>query len=398
MPYEVETCSSTEELISQLTSSTGIRGMINRAKNRAVLEGIDILKNYFGVELEIHDSRIAEEIFELFERVTGKAVLNRNKRAGFPFVYVNTVVRLDSCTYCYIDWRCSRHSTSNPFGYFYLCGKHCYKYYNYIDQKIIHRSNSESRTTDIYTISASERNKDDWQGVRKVAQSRSFDTLYFDEDIEQVIKTHIDTWRKNEDIYKARGITFKTGILLYGSPGTGKSSIAAAIADYLDCNIILIDSATFKDLNVNEVSASIKADRDMYVVLLDDIDVILTSRTDDKATTEDKAAISKLLGFLDSSSSPDNVVFVATTNHFELFDEAIRRAGRFDKIIKVDNISEATASKMCRGFGLDTNDTADILNSYARHNDSKINPAELQVKILDRIRANINKGTEVEAI
>lgn len=211
--------------------------------------------------------------------------------------------------------------------------------------------------------------------------------MYLDGDIEHKIKSHIDNWLSNKETYKSRGITFKTGILLYGSPGTGKSSIAAAVADYLNCDVIMIDSATFKDLNINEVTGSINADERMYVVLLDDIDVILTSRDDENATTDDKATIAKLLGFLDSSNSPDNVVFIATTNHIDLFDEAITRAGRFDKVINVDNISRETAFKMCKGFGLSDKDSQELLSNDKY---KKINPANLQARIIDKIRSSIN--------
>ena len=151
----------------------------------------------------------------------------------------------------------------------------------------------------------------------------------------------------------------------------------------------MIDSASFRNLNVNEVTASINADDRMYVVLLDDIDVKLTSRDDEKSTTDDKEAIAKLLGFLDSSNSPDNVIFIATTNHIELFDEAIKRAGRFDKIIEVENISKNTAHRMCEGFGLSSKDAKEVLHEY---NKDIINPADLQVKILEKIKSNINSG------
>ena len=386
--YDTEDSNIMDNKIEELiTSSMSIRGLANKARNKALINVYKQAKGTFGFEANIGNSNKFIKVYKYFHNVCGLDLGKRCEEGKFLYASTfNKLFKVESHTYCFLSW----DRKAECSGYMYIFGKKSYKHFNYISTNILEEgSEHNGQSTTFYTIYAS-KNKEDWSGVRKLNKARPFNTLYFDNEIEGKIKAHLDKWLKNKDTYKTRGIIFKTGILLYGSPGTGKSSIAAAVADYLHCNVISIDSASFKDLNINEVTASINADDNMYVVLLDDIDVILTSRDDENTTTDDKATIAKLLGFLDSSNSPDNVVFIATTNHIELFDSAISRAGRFDKVIEVEDISKSTAHRMCEGFGLSNEDAKAVLAEYGTY--SKINPANLQVAILEKIKDNINNG------
>jgi SpoVK/Ycf46/Vps4 family AAA+-type ATPase len=202
----------------------------------------------------------------------------------------------------------------------------------------------------------------------------------------------------NKDIFVERGLMFKTGILLYGSPGTGKSSLATAIASYLGCDMIIIDTSTFDKLKINEVTNSIDADDDMYVVLLDEVDTLFKSRDDKDITDDQKKVVDKLLAFLDSAQSPNNVVFVATTNYIDNLDKAVRRKGRFDKEFEILDISVETAKRMCQGFNLDKETTDEIITSRMAKGD-RINPADLQVEIISRMRAkDINYDADMEIL
>src|SRR5690606_10076274 len=121
----------------------------------------------------------------------------------------------------------------------------------------------------------------------------------------------------------------KTGILLYGEPGTGKTSIAKAIASQLNAVLLSLDMNLISDTNIE----TIMRDGMLYkklVVLLEDIDCIMGHREDGTMTEKEKAALNKTLQLLDGVNSYSNTVFVATTNHIEQLDEALTRDGRFD--------------------------------------------------------------------
>lgn len=371
-----------------LTDYLGPKDIINKAKNYAISKGFQYIRDYFGFEYTTMEYNIFKDIADYFTSVSGVEIISndiKHKSSLFPNVSICKLIKLDTRTYVYLNW-CAYDDSKDTYysGYIYVFGKKSYHHYKYAYDNFI--SFKSQKSTAIYTVYA---DKESWSGIKQNIDSRSFNTLYFDNNIEEKIKTHLDTWIANKDTYKSRGIIFKTGILLHGAPGTGKSSIAA-VADYMDCDMIVIDPATFKDLNITEVTASINGENRTYVILLDDIDVILKSRDDDGVTTDDKATISKLLSFLDSSNSPNNAIFIATTNHIELFDKAITRSGRFDKIIEIGNIHKDTAYRMCKGFGLSESDTIKVLSEEFK-NSEEINPADLQAKILSIIKTNINK-------
>ena len=206
------------------------------------------------------------------------------------------------------------------------------------------------------------------------------ETLFFDSGIKERIIAHLDNWLANEQIYLNRGLIYKTGILLYGTPGTGKSSLASAIANYLQCGLVTIDCTTFDSLNVAEVAESINADEDRYVILLDEIDSVFGSRENENNSAKN-ARITKLLSFLDSPNSPSNVVFVATTNYIDKLDKAALRKGRFDLMEELTDIHAKTAYEMCKGFNLNEEQTNRVIHSVT----FPVNPSYLQSVILDEM-------------
>lgn len=71
-----------------------------------------------------------------------------------------------------------------------------------------------------------------------------------------------------------------------------------------------------------------------------------------------KLNIHTLLNFLDGTNSPENVIFVATTNYIEDIDSAIIRPGRFDHRFKMGKVDKEMAKKICNNWEVDY----DILN------------------------------------
>ncbi|WVQ69972.1 uncharacterized protein L199_008196 [Kwoniella botswanensis] len=169
--------------------------------------------------------------------------------------------------------------------------------------------------------------------------------------------------------YASRGIPHRRGYLLYGSPGSGKTTLVTAIASKLDLNIYVINPAQrgMDDANL----AKLFRDRpSKSVILIEDIDCIFpkgrnyhvhSSEADDEdgqsegaieeeayeAALEPQTAIaaggggkhdlapstvtmSGLLNAIDGVSSQEGCVLVATTNHPNRLDPALSRAGRFD--------------------------------------------------------------------
>lgn len=279
-------------------------------------------------------------------------------------------------------------SVSNTDVLINIYGRDCFKIATMLEEM------TKAKYTVCYKISTKEsyRGADGFQTeiYYQELNGRGKNTIFLDEEVKRSLFDHINRFIENEQIYKDRNLLYKTGILLYGEPGTGKSSIANMICSEYNKDMVLINMSDFKNMDVDFITSTINADDKMYVVVLEDIDCVIGDR-EQSSDAEMQKNINKLLQFLDSSSSPTNVIFVATTNHLEKLDSAITRSGRFDKILYITNISKDPAVKMCESFGLSKERAEEIFES--NNNDGKINPALLQNLILEELG---NKPVELE--
>ena len=254
--------------------------------------------------------------------------------------------------------------------------------------KIIDKFKSFETSSQIgsYVVSANKKDEDGSESDPRIMYSplnrRSIDSVFLNDDTKDRILKHINRFFDNSVIYKNRNLNFKTGILLYGEPGTGKSSLANAIASHFNMDLIIINMTEFQYININMVTKAINSDNKPYVVLLEDIDCVIGDRNSDD-DSQTKKNVNKLLQFLDSASSPSNVIFIATTNHIEKLDEAIKRDGRFDIKVQITDFVRPTAEAMCRSFELKPAIIKEILDDNMVN--GKINPAKLQNLILKNL-------------
>ena len=374
-----------DEIIEKkMSANVSIKDLVkSTVKEKSLHFVVDRIKMQFGMEMRFTLQSQIKAITAWIEEIDAKNFKYRisnpydYKKNNNPILTGEFILHLDKATYLFVSASKNKEDSSMCREiYMYVFGRKMYKWFKIIAEK----SQYVSESNMMYTISA--KSSDDggfWTCVGSTFNPRPMDTLFFDKDIKDKITKHLDDWLANEDVYKSRGLTFKTGILLYGVAGTGKSSLASAIATYLNCGLVSIDTATFEDLNITDVVESINADNNRYVILIDEIDTIFTSRDDETITDKQKVKTSKLLSLLDSQQSPNNVIFVATTNYIDKLDKAVIRKGRFDMAVELGNISRDTAMEMCKSFNLTD---AQSLKAIEMFNDREINPAELQTVIL----------------
>ncbi|HEY4971232.1 MAG TPA: AAA family ATPase [Steroidobacteraceae bacterium] len=143
--------------------------------------------------------------------------------------------------------------------------------------------------------------------------------------------------------YAKLGAVAPRGVLLVGPPGTGKTLLAKALAGESKANFISVDgsyfTATFYGAGVNKVKALFKLARRNApcVLFIDEVDGIgKRSRSGmGGAESELNRIINRVLVEMDGFEALDHVVVVAATNHEDNIDEAMRRPGRFDMLVRL---------------------------------------------------------------
>lgn len=158
--------------------------------------------------------------------------------------------------------------------------------------------------------------------------------------------------RNSQDFVNA-GATPPKGILLEGPPGTGKTSIARALAGELDVPFICASASSFIEVYVGTGPKSVrelfekaqtalaKKDSSHVIIFIDEIDAI-GSRTEFNAHSETKNTINELLVQMDGFSSDSRIIVIAATNNADNIDEALKRRGRFDYIVRISLPDEAS--------------------------------------------------------
>ncbi len=140
------------------------------------------------------------------------------------------------------------------------------------------------------------------------------------------------------DLYSRIGYQVPKGVLLHGPSGTGKTLLAKAVATESEANFISVRGPELLSKWVGESERGI---REVFrrarqaapcVVFFDEIDSIAHARGPEGDTAR---IVSQILTELDGINELHGVVVLAATNRPELVDQALLRAGRFDKIILV---------------------------------------------------------------
>jgi len=161
-------------------------------------------------------------------------------------------------------------------------------------------------------------------------------------DIDEFVSKDAYNW------YKAHGVPYKRSFLLFGPPGSGKSSIIQAIAGKYKRNICFVQP--MKEKFTDEVfSTCIQVAPKRALIVLEDIDTYF--RKDRKTNhTTCPLTFSGLLNGLDGVGNTDGQIFIITTNFIDRLDEALLRSGRVDLKIEFSMMTLELAFDMFLKF------------------------------------------------
>lgn len=145
---------------------------------------------------------------------------------------------------------------------------------------------------------------------------------------------------RQPEIFARLGIEPHNGILMYGSPGCGKTLIAKALASESEAAFFIINGPEIVNKYYGETEARLRdifkeaKDTSPSIVFIDEIDAIAPKREEAFGDVE-KRVVAQLLALMDGMSERGNVIVLGATNRPESIDPALRRPGRFDREIEV---------------------------------------------------------------
>ena len=175
-----------------------------------------------------------------------------------------------------------------------------------------------------------------------------------DEAVEELHE--IKDFLENPKKYQALGARIPKGVLLFGSPGTGKTLLARAVAGEAGVPFFSISGSDFVEMFVGVGASRV---RDLFeqakqnspcIIFMDEIDAVGRHRGAGMGGGHDEReqTLNQLLVEMDGFETKDNIILIAATNRPDILDPALLRPGRFDRQIAVDRPDRAGREQILR--------------------------------------------------
>lgn len=230
----------------------------------------------------------------------------------------------------------------------------------------------------------------DWNSRKR--EKRPLASVYTNNNISIMLKNDIQSFIDSKKMYMDNNILYKRNYLLYGKPGTGKSSLIFALASEFNYKIKIIDLKSVR--RIPDILQQISNQEKIFYVF-EDIDALSTTlmeredKPESNRISEKKESprelvadshsegldLSDILNVMDGLYTPEGAICFFTTNHIEKLDKAFLRDGRMDCKVEMNDLDNKTANQMIK----------DKLGYEGLFTKESINPATLQEMIIQVI-------------
>lgn len=170
----------------------------------------------------------------------------------------------------------------------------------------------------------------------------TFDDVAGNEEAKRSLKELVN-FIKHPDVYTDFGARMPRGVLLYGSPGTGKTLLAKALAGEAEAQFFAVTGSDFVQVYAGLGASRIRnlfkqaKEAGKAVIFIDEIDAIGKKRASTvNGSEEGDRTLNALLAEMSGFDDNEGIIVIAATNRIDILDEALLRPGRFDRQIEVE--------------------------------------------------------------
>lgn len=249
----------------------------------------------------------------------------------------------------------------------------------------------------------------------------TFETLALEPELKKQLVEDLTAFADGKEFYRKIGRAWKRGYLLYGPPGAGKSSLIAAMANFLQYDVYDLELSKVKDNS--ELRALLIQTTNRSIIVIEDIDCSI-DLTGDRLTKinrraapymakksrrggdnggddEGSVTLSGLLNFTDGlwSCCGEERVIVFTTNHRDAVDPALLRCGRMDVHVSLGTCGVHAFRALVRNYlGLESHVLFDVVESCMRSGGA-LTPAQIgEILLRNRRDADVAVKAVVSAM
>ena len=191
----------------------------------------------------------------------------------------------------------------------------------------------------------------DWTPLGDPRKKRPLGSVVLDKGVKETVEADVKDFLSRQQWYVDRGIPYRRGYLLFGPPGSGKSSFIQALAGELDFGVAMINLSEM-GMTDDKLAYLLTKLPKRCLLLLEDADAAFTNRRqrDTDGYSGASVTFSGLLNALDGVAAGEERLAFLTTNHIDRLDPALIRPGRVDMMLRIGEATKYQAAQMWERF------------------------------------------------